>query len=423
MTLDDILKLVQVRLGDDLIISQIRKNGKAFALTPDELVRLKTAGASDDVIRAMIDPKAPLPQPAPSPTPAPATVPQALSLPAAYGYYIQDGHKMSELSPIQVLTKFGLTMGNRGYAVDGISDQTPLFRVDDHSPTIIVYQQNVQPSMLQLSTLAFVQSMKAGEFNISNANLQFFSRTFNKDPNETISLDLWRPNRNIQLSVEPIEGKMGMFKLVPTTQLEVGKYALYFTDSIHPNEFVFSASLGRQSTAFAFEVFGGESTIPPAIDLPATDLGRPKLPFGVLSLARADGTTTVINPELALFGVEARSKSHADRVVEMDGPRAPARFTRQDRTIFLVSPPPSSWPYKIYALEVKNDKRMGVLNPKSLIHCSVKAFGSDGKFIQIVPQGDLLPGEYAFIRNDISIPGGVKATVMPFGVDPTPSSH
>jgi hypothetical protein len=73
VTIDDILKLVQVKLADDLIISQIRKSGKPFLLSTDDMVRLKTAGTGDRVIRVMVDPK------------APDTVPQQAVTPVAAG--------------------------------------------------------------------------------------------------------------------------------------------------------------------------------------------------------------------------------------------------------------------------------------------------------------------------------------------------
>jgi hypothetical protein len=59
MTVDDVLKMVEVKLGDDLIISQIRKSGTPFALSADDLVRLKSKGVSDAIIRVMIDPRTP----------------------------------------------------------------------------------------------------------------------------------------------------------------------------------------------------------------------------------------------------------------------------------------------------------------------------------------------------------------------------
>jgi hypothetical protein len=35
LTVDDVIKMVQVKLADDLIIAQVRKNGKPFTLSAD----------------------------------------------------------------------------------------------------------------------------------------------------------------------------------------------------------------------------------------------------------------------------------------------------------------------------------------------------------------------------------------------------
>lgn len=58
LTVDDIVKMTKVHLAEDVIISQLRKKAKPFTLSPDEMITLKSAGASDDVIRVMLDPKA-----------------------------------------------------------------------------------------------------------------------------------------------------------------------------------------------------------------------------------------------------------------------------------------------------------------------------------------------------------------------------
>lgn len=57
LTVNDVVEMVKVKLADDLIIAQIQQNGTPFKLSATEMVQLKTAGASDNVIRAMIDPK------------------------------------------------------------------------------------------------------------------------------------------------------------------------------------------------------------------------------------------------------------------------------------------------------------------------------------------------------------------------------
>lgn len=54
LTIDQIIQMIAAKLPDDVIIATIRKSGSKFDLTPDALIKLKTAGASDAVLRAMV---------------------------------------------------------------------------------------------------------------------------------------------------------------------------------------------------------------------------------------------------------------------------------------------------------------------------------------------------------------------------------
>jgi hypothetical protein len=354
MTVDAVIKLVQVKLADDLIISLIRKSGKPSPLSADEMIRLKTAGVSDSVIRVMLDPQA---APAPPLTDISSSVSEAKSsqalqlLPSSFGYYVLDNQKLTELRQTQVDTKFGLTVADRGFAVDGIPENAPLPRVESLSPTIIVYQQNVSTSALQLSELSLVRTMKAYQFNIINTAPQFFANVYQKNPNETIVVNLWRPSRAIQMRVEPVEGKAGMYKLLPTMPLGVGKYALYFPDSIHASDVVFSASNGRQAVVLSFEIVRGEGSAP--------DISRTG---GILHLARPDGQVTPVSIEKATL----RWAFGARKTADVNGARSNTRFGHNDKISFIVSTPPMGWAdpaeYKIYVFEVKNGKRTSVIN-------------------------------------------------------------
>ena len=53
LTVEQIVQMVAAKLPDDVIIKTIQKAGSTFDVTPEILVKLKTAGASDGVIRAM----------------------------------------------------------------------------------------------------------------------------------------------------------------------------------------------------------------------------------------------------------------------------------------------------------------------------------------------------------------------------------
>lgn len=54
LTIDQIIQMVAAKLPDDVVIATIRKSGSKFDLTPDALIKLKTAGVSDAVLRAMM---------------------------------------------------------------------------------------------------------------------------------------------------------------------------------------------------------------------------------------------------------------------------------------------------------------------------------------------------------------------------------
>jgi hypothetical protein len=55
-SIDSVIAMVEAGLPDDVIISQLQKQGNVFDLSADDLVRLKKAKASDAILRAMTSP-------------------------------------------------------------------------------------------------------------------------------------------------------------------------------------------------------------------------------------------------------------------------------------------------------------------------------------------------------------------------------
>jgi len=53
LTIDQIIQMVAAKLADDIIITTIQNSNSKFDLTPETLIKLKGAGVSDAVIRAM----------------------------------------------------------------------------------------------------------------------------------------------------------------------------------------------------------------------------------------------------------------------------------------------------------------------------------------------------------------------------------
>jgi len=70
LTVDSVLSMVQAGLSEDVIIARIRKEDKPFDLSPEDMIRLKRAGASDGIVKVMLDPKAEAKAPPPQAAPA-----------------------------------------------------------------------------------------------------------------------------------------------------------------------------------------------------------------------------------------------------------------------------------------------------------------------------------------------------------------
>ena len=94
---DSVIESVKAGLSEALIIRTLKRDNKPLDLTPADLVKLKNAGVSENIISVMLDPTsapaaaaapaAPAPAPvaaaAPAPPPAPEPVAAAAPAPAA----------------------------------------------------------------------------------------------------------------------------------------------------------------------------------------------------------------------------------------------------------------------------------------------------------------------------------------------------
>lgn len=87
---DEVIQLVKSRLPESVIISQLKAANKSIALTNEDLIKLNTAGVSENIMNAMMNPAAntapvaaaatpvsptPPPPPPPGPEPTPPPVP------------------------------------------------------------------------------------------------------------------------------------------------------------------------------------------------------------------------------------------------------------------------------------------------------------------------------------------------------------
>jgi hypothetical protein len=82
LSLEDVVKQWKNNVSEEVIITMIKKNGKAFTLSTEEMLELRKMGISDAVVRFLLDPSLPYAPPAPAaPPPAPVGQPAAPSKP------------------------------------------------------------------------------------------------------------------------------------------------------------------------------------------------------------------------------------------------------------------------------------------------------------------------------------------------------
>jgi len=82
LSVEEVLKLSQAGVSEEVIVTKIKKNGKPFDLSTDEILELRKSGVSDTVIRFLEDPSLPYsPPPPPAPPPKPPEPPPAPSPP------------------------------------------------------------------------------------------------------------------------------------------------------------------------------------------------------------------------------------------------------------------------------------------------------------------------------------------------------
>jgi hypothetical protein len=71
--IEDVIKMKQAGLSDDVILAQIRNSGTTYNLTVDQIISLKQSGVSEPVIKALMSPGSSPEAPSAPTTPAPMT--------------------------------------------------------------------------------------------------------------------------------------------------------------------------------------------------------------------------------------------------------------------------------------------------------------------------------------------------------------
>jgi hypothetical protein len=257
MTNRDVIRLLQAKLSEDIIISKIKQSKTHFDTSVDGLVALRGAGASDRLIGFIMDPStepgAPTPAPAPvsavapAPAPAPATpkytgpasnrgrdaapgvstvavkseTPQPIMMSAApqnYGVYIVAKGKMEQLGRIQTkvqVSKFrSLLKGYVPFVRNKIDINIPgahsTSRYELIRPTFYAYF----PSSRDVSKFKLLQckitGQKYDQRTVANASIMF-STEQNQD--------------EVPLDIGPAGGTKDLYRIFPREDLSAGEFA------------------------------------------------------------------------------------------------------------------------------------------------------------------------------------------------------
>jgi hypothetical protein len=154
LSVEDIVKLSKEGISEDVLVTKIKKNAKAFDLSPDEIVELKKLGISDSVIKVLLDPTQPYSPPPPPQPPPPApkppvpgkkypTDPYAARIPPEPGLY-----RIYQSAPVQMDLKLfmgqqqgaglGKVLLKKGKAVAYLAGAAARTRLTDAAPVFYI---------------------------------------------------------------------------------------------------------------------------------------------------------------------------------------------------------------------------------------------------------------------------------------------
>jgi len=146
-------------------------------------------------------------------------------LPKFFGIYIVDSKTLIELKPQTPDYVIAFPMYKIG--VDGLKD-VPNVRVKDSNASVIVFREGVELSMLRFVKLQYIKCANAGQFNIMGTHPQFFRNVYGMSMDAIIPINMWVYETHMQFKIAPVEGKTGMYRIVPTQPLQPGVYVVHF---------------------------------------------------------------------------------------------------------------------------------------------------------------------------------------------------
>jgi tetratricopeptide (TPR) repeat protein len=173
---------------------------------------------------------------------------QKILIPEFYGIYLVANGKLIELNKNHV--NYAYAQGDcwfRGY-ITGLKNLSPI-NITDNQLYIILFLENLDLSAIKLSKLQFVDKYPL-ECQVLGVGLE--------SQKKMTLVNMWVIEKNIPYRIAPVEGKTGMYRIVPKEPLEAGKYAINtgcFWNSTLSSSYDLSMVLAEKGTeAFDFSL-------------------------------------------------------------------------------------------------------------------------------------------------------------------------
>jgi hypothetical protein len=235
LTIEEVVKLTRAGFAEDIIITKIKKNGKAFDLSTDELLDLKKDGVSDNVIKYLLDPSQPYtPLPPPSPpasTPAAAAKPAnaakkypadpyASRVPAEPGLYLFPTDAAVKIDLKFLLgVEAGKSLMKKGKTIAYLIG--PAAKTRSKRPMPVFYARLPDGKEIEeLVLVTFSEKNGRRELDVGPAG-----------PKQQLKSEQMRP-------YEPLEVGPRLFRLTPG-KLEGGEYLFFFIGSADPTKGIY----------------------------------------------------------------------------------------------------------------------------------------------------------------------------------------
>jgi len=239
VTVKDIEMLLSVKMSDDVIIARAKRSGKPMDLTTEEMIKLKQAGASDNLIRQLLTTS-----PASNPSPGPATT--QVNPPSdrrEVGVYYKRAEEWTEL--LAEVVNFKTGGGLKSFASGGIVSK------DLNGLLTGQHSRNSVKTPLELLIVA-PEGIGATEYQLVRLRENKGNREF-----RSVTGGIMNSQSGAMRDMVPFEGKRigpRMFAVVLPANIGAGEYGFLPPGGASGGGGVVGSPTGAQGRMYTFRI-------------------------------------------------------------------------------------------------------------------------------------------------------------------------